>query len=252
MIMKKFTLLLLICLILPTAQAAHYFNIDQSGANYYTVDEFSLVYVKSDKDMGTLEKEDRFWFTYMFLESVTNVKISYLAIDGCNDNDDRERTFSHSSLAKNTLKTDYLGNMPTHTDNVEITITYSTNSSTDNEIVFYLYTLGDADLSGGPHVFAAGSSVPDAYKDSDGAGFWDSDDFDNPLFKYVLLPYNIVRWFTDWNNSLSMLFSLIMVLFLSFVIIKVPGAVGWILMIPLLQFLMIFVGTIFTLISFVI
>lgn len=211
---KLFVVFFCLFFFLPYANAAHYFNRNAQQSGYHTDRVFSLVYIKAEREKGTellgsetlSEKEDRFWIKFKFTENVENVEIEIKALDGTNDNDRREYTIKYSSIPKDRLKEIYCGNLPTHVDNLLITVKYYQNELYF-ELTIYVYSFGEPDKDSG--TFKTDSDgIPDQYKDSDGNGAWDSNKgfgkVGSPLLKFVSGPYNFLKWLTDIDTLIAL------------------------------------------------
>jgi len=246
--MKK-SYLFLICLFvsLQFVDAAHYFNKERRVSGYHTQSHFSLVYIKADRSMGTIDNEDRFEIHYMFTSNVNNVEIVYEAMDGTNDLDTRKYTKRYSSIASNKLQTVTLGNLPTYVDNFIIKVVYYVGETYHEETI-YVYSLGEPDKGSG--TFAASEDgVPQQYIDSDGNGAWDSNSgigkIGSPLLKMVAAPYNLIKWLTDKNTIISLMISGVIVWISVMLFIRLPSGIAYIMILPLLIGLNMFLGTVF-------
>lgn len=232
---KLLTIFIFTCFAFQFVDAAHYFNQYAKPDEYYNVGKVSLVRVKADHNMGTtLENEDRFWFDILINEDIKSFKITIRAMDGTNDADKREYSWSSSSLPKGVLKTYYCGNFPTYVDNVKITIEYYDSNNIAYQHEFYVYSTGDNNQGSG--TFAVADSIPDNKRYSDGTGVWDSNEgvggLGNNLIKFVKVPYNFFKWLFGKNTQIMLMISFLVMFVSVFVGLRLPPAVAWVMFIP--------------------
>jgi hypothetical protein len=250
--MKKLIPILILLLSCVYVESASYFNEHQTPSNFVQVDHFVLREVRAHRaindnyDFGVNEEEDHWKIYFHFTASVSDVKISLKAIDGTNDHDTREYSYSKSSLIGNTVYSIEHQDFPTYVDNMEVTISY-THSNEEYSNTIYIYTEGEPDQGSEPLAVTT-TEIPEAYRDSDGNGVWDSEDGIggklNVILQAVKTPFNFLMWLTSASTQVGLLFAFI-IMFLSFwAMMRVPVAIsGW-LFIPFLVGLYFFISVI--------
>lgn len=241
---KQFAALFLFCFSLQFVDCAHYFNADKRSSGYHEQGHFTLAHVQADRSMGDTENEDRFYFFYFFTVPVDRVNIDFIALDGTNDHDRREYSFSFSSLSKYQTVNSYCGNFPTYVDNLYVNVEYYYNGTKYSED-FYIYSLGKPDQGSGIFEVTT-SSIPDEYVDSDGNGVWDSESglggVGTSLIKFVKAPYNFLKWLFTGNTQIMLVFSFIIMFLSVFVGLRLPADFAMVMLIPFFIGFAMFLG----------
>jgi hypothetical protein len=230
----------------PLISSAHYFNQHESSANFYSVEHFQLISVKADREMGTGDNEDRFWFKFRFTKTVQSVEISFEAMDGTNDHDTRSEQWEADSVLAYDQKEKYCGDFPTHVDNVYIKVVYWINNEKyTHEIYVYSYGLPDQ----GSGEFEVDTSIPEKYQDSDGSGVWGTDKGLGQIWKYVKAPYTIIKWMFSMDTRLAFMIGGLIIFASGWAMLKTPLEISVVLMIPMLLGVFIIGGAIQDLIN---
>lgn len=245
---KHLAAMFLFCFSLQFVDCAHYFNKNSQSSLFVTDGAISLVHVHADRSMGVKpDEEDRFWISFLAISDVTNVVVKAKALDGTNDGDTRDYTFTYRSLSQGKITGLYMGNLPTYVDNMFISISYVDSIGIERTSTFYIYSLDKGNQGTG--IFAVSTeSIPEEYVRTDGTGAWDSESglggFGSSLIDFVKAPYNFLKWLLFSNTQVMLLFSFLIMFLSVFVGLRLPPSIAMVMLIPFFVGLSMFMGTI--------